>query len=94
VARYVPADRRPRDVFAVTTQRTDCRLTAVECPDPAGCLAAADPPRIWVLRYQSHPDPLAGIGEPKESLLRARYRLARVWSVRGLTVGLLTRQPR
>ncbi len=94
VARYVPADRRPRDVFAVTPQRTDGRLTAVECPDPAGCLAAADPPRIWVLRYQSHPDPLAGIGEPKESLLRARYRLARVWSVRGLTVGLLTRQPR
>jgi mannosyltransferase len=94
VARYVPADRRPRDIFAVTPQRIDGRLTAVECPDLAGCLAAADPPRIWVLRYQSHPDPLDGIGEPKESLLRARYRLAGVWSVRALTVGLLTRQPR
>ncbi|GIH12769.1 glycosyltransferase family 39 protein [Rugosimonospora africana] len=91
VARYVPADRRPRDVFATRPQRLDGRLTAEECPDLAGCLAAADPPRIWVLRYQTHPDPLDGIGEPKESLLRAHYRLARVWLVKGLTVGLLTR---
>jgi mannosyltransferase len=91
VARYVPADRRPRDVFAVTPQRVDGRLTAIECPDLAGCLAAADPDRIWVLRYQSRPDPLDGIGEPKESLLRSHFRLAHVWLVNGLTVGLLTR---
>jgi mannosyltransferase len=93
VARYVPADRRPRDIFAVTPQRLDGRLTAIECADPPGCLAAADPPRIWVLRYQDQTDPLRGLGEPKESLLRSRYRLAHLWLLKGLTVGLLTRAP-
>jgi mannosyltransferase len=93
VARYVPAARRPRDVFAVAPQRTGGRLTATECADLAACLAAANPDRIWVLRYETQPDPLVGIGEPKETLLRSRYHLARLWLVKGLTVGLLTRSP-
>jgi mannosyltransferase len=93
VARYVPAPHRPRDIFAVAPQRRDGRLTAIECADPAVCLAGADPPRIWVLRYETQLDPLRGIGEPKETLLRSRYRLARLWLVKGLTVGLLTRSP-
>ncbi|GAA5183459.1 hypothetical protein GCM10023322_22780 [Rugosimonospora acidiphila] len=92
VARYVPADRRPRDVFEVAPQRVDGRLTATECPDLAGCLAAANPGRIWVLRYQSQPDPLRDLGQPKEDLLRAHYSVTRVWLLEGLTVGLLTRR--
>jgi mannosyltransferase len=89
VARYVPADRRPDDVFAVTAQRTDGQLLATECPDPASCLDRADPDRIWVLRYQNLGDPLAGIGEPKQQLLQSRYHLQSLWLVRGLTVALL-----
>ncbi len=86
VARYVPADKRPRDVFALTAQRIDGHLTATECADLAACLD--DTPRLWVLRYQNLSDPLAGIGQPKEDLLRQRYRLDRLWLLRGLTVAL------
>ena len=86
VARYVPAARRPRDVFALTPQRVDGHLTATECADPASCLDTT--PRLWVLRYQNLADPLAGIGQPKEDLLRSRYRLEKLWLVRGLTVAL------
>ncbi len=88
VARYVPADKRPRDVFALTAQRIDGHLTATECADLAACLD--DTPRLWVLRYQNLSDPLAGIGQPKEDLLRQRYRLDRLWLLRGLTVALYT----
>ncbi len=98
VARYVPAAKQPRDVFAVTPQRVDGHLTATECADLAACLDAASlgssgagtiaPPRLWVLRYENLADPLAGIGQPKEDLLRSRYRLEKLWLVRGLTVAL------
>jgi mannosyltransferase len=86
VARYVPAGKRPLDVFAVRPQRTDGHLLATECADPAACLALADPARLWVVRFQTQSDPLYDIGQPKEDLLRARYRLDRIWLVRGLTV--------
>ena len=86
VARYVPAGKRPRDVFAVTPQRVDGHLTATECADPTACLD--DAPRMWVLRYQNLADPLSGLGQPKEDLLRSRYRLDRRWLLRGLTVAL------
>jgi mannosyltransferase len=91
VARYVPAARRPIDVFAVRPQRTDGHLLAAECPDLAACLDAVDPPRIWVIRFESRTDPLFKIGQPKEDLLRARYHTEQVWLVRGLTVALLVR---
>jgi mannosyltransferase len=89
VARYVPAGKRPRDVFALTPQRVDGHLTATECPDLASCLDGT--PRLWVLRYQNLADPLAGIGPAKEDLLRSRYRLEKLWLPRGLTVALYVR---
>jgi mannosyltransferase len=91
VARYVPAGKQPRDVFAVTPQRTDGHLVATECADLVVCLDRANPPRLWIIRFGSAPDPLANLGQPKEDLLRARYRLDRIWLVRGLTVALLAR---
>ena len=91
VARYVPAGRTPRDVFAVRPQRTGGRLVATECADLAACLDAADPPRLWTIRFGNTTDPLAGIGPAKEPLLRARYRVMQVWLLRGLTVALLVR---
>jgi mannosyltransferase len=88
---YVPADRRPADVFALTPQRVDGHLAATECPDLAVCLDRADPPRIWVLRIHTTADPLAGIGTAKETLLRSRYRLSGLWPTRDLTVALYVR---
>src|SRR5204863_377031 len=35
VARYVPAGKRPRDVFALTPQRVDGHLTATSPPSPS-----------------------------------------------------------
>jgi mannosyltransferase len=89
VARYMPGALRPRDVFALTGQRVDGHLTATECPDLAACLD--DTPRMWVLRYENLADPLAGIGPGKEELLRSRYRLEKLWLLRGLTVALYVR---
>jgi mannosyltransferase len=91
VARYVPTAHQPRDVFAVTPQRTDGHLLATECTDLAICLDRANPTRMWIVRFGTQPDPLSGIGEPKSDLLRARYRLARLWLVKGLTIGLFVR---
>jgi mannosyltransferase len=91
VARYVPAARQPRDVFAVAPQRTAGHLLATECADLVACLDQANPPRMWIIRFAAQTDPLAGLGQPKEDLLRARYRIARLWLVKGLTVALYER---
>jgi mannosyltransferase len=91
VARYVPPARRPLDVFALTGQRVDGRLPAVECPDLAACLDRTAPDRLWMIRLKTQTDPLTGIGEPKETLLRSHFRLARLWLVRGLTLALYVR---
>jgi mannosyltransferase len=76
-------------VFAVTPQRVDGHLTATECADLAACLD--DTPRLWVLRYENLADPLATIGPGKAELLRSRYRLEKLWLLRGLTVALYVR---
>ena len=47
--------------------------------------------RLWVLRYENLADPLATIGPGKEELLRSRYRLEKLWLLRGLTVALYVR---
>ncbi len=91
VARYVPADRQPLDVFAVTPQRTNGRLLATECPDLAACLDRAAPPRMWIIRFGTQPDPLRDIGTAKEQLLRDRYKMHELWFVKGLTVALYVR---
>ena len=91
VERYVPAPRRPRDVFAVGRQRIDGHLAARECADLAACLDKADPPRIWVVRMRTQTDPLHGLGDAKEDLLRSRYHLTGLWLPNGLTVALYER---
>ena len=91
VSRYVTERRRPLDVFAVGPQRTDGRMAAPECPDLTACLDRADPPRLWIVRLRTQPDPLAGIGAAKEALLRSRYHLVNLWLVSGLTVALYRR---
>ncbi|WP_018351052.1 glycosyltransferase family 39 protein [Longispora albida] len=92
VARYVPGARQPRDAFALTPQRTAGNFLATECPpaDLSGCLGGA--PRLWIIRYESHPDPLAGIGTEKEALLRSQYTLEQLWTPRSFTVALYARK--
>ncbi len=91
ISRYVPANRRPTDVFAVTPQRVNGRLAAVECADLTACLDRANPPRMWIVRRKNLTDPLYQIGQPKENLLRSRYHLTKLYLVPGLTIGLYTR---
>jgi mannosyltransferase len=91
VDRYVPAARRPADVFAVTGQRVDGHLAATECADLTACLDRADPGRVWVVRMHTQADPLAGLGTAKADLLRSRFHLARLWLVKDLTVALYER---
>jgi len=92
VARYVRPDRRPTDVFAVSPQRTDGRFLALECADAQLAACLGDTPRLWVIRYRTHPDPLAGIGSAKEAALRKEYAVSKVWLVTAFTVALYERR--
>jgi mannosyltransferase len=91
IAHYLPGVYQPRDVFAVRTQRTDGRLLAAECPDLSACLSENQ--RVWVVRIGVVADPLAGLGQSKEDLLRPDYEITKVWHPTGLTVALLIRKP-
>ncbi|HKT01245.1 MAG TPA: glycosyltransferase family 39 protein [Rugosimonospora sp.] len=91
VARYVPAAKQPLDVFQVVPQRVDAHLAAVECANLTACLDAANPARMWVVRRNTQPDPLLGIGQAKDTLLRARYHMLRLWLLKGLTIALYVR---
>ncbi|MEV0840950.1 glycosyltransferase family 39 protein [Actinocatenispora sera] len=90
VARYVPARKRPRDVFATRPQRTDGRMLATECTDLSRCLG--DTPRLWVIRCFHHGDPLRGIGARKEALLRRDFRIEHTWVQPRVMVALLVRR--
>jgi mannosyltransferase len=60
----------------------------------AKCLGR--PARVWVVRLGEQHDPLHGLGEQKEALLRQRYREDHVWRLRNMTLALLvlnTRRP-
>ncbi len=87
--RYVPLPRPP-DVLAVTPQRTDGRLTARECADPAACLGT--PPRIWIVRPDNRPDPLTFLSPAKQSLIGTDYRLRHRWNFPQLSVILMERR--
>lgn len=99
VARYVPADRRPRDAFALVGQRAGDNFLAEECPDDQLVRCLADAPRVWVVRFEDKKlaDPLKNLTDPakesgaKERLLRDGYRLERAWAKRAFTVGLYVR---
>ncbi|GAA1611130.1 glycosyltransferase family 39 protein [Actinoplanes couchii] len=85
---YVP-EPRPKDVLAVTPQRTGGRMLATECPDVAACLGA--PPRIWIVRVDNTPDPLADMAPAKRAAIKDDYRVRDRWSSALLTVVLMER---
>jgi mannosyltransferase len=91
LAYYLPPQRRPRDVFAVTPAAAAGWWAATECAQPARHL---DSPRLWVLRLTAHgTDPLAGVEEPKATVLRQWYKVANTWQSKAITVVLLGRGP-
>jgi mannosyltransferase len=87
VAHYVPADRRPGDPLMTRPPRTDGDLLAGECQDVARCLGT--PQRVWVVRMGELSDPLRGLGSGKETALRGRYHVAKVWRLRNTTLALM-----
>ena len=91
VAHYVAADRRPDDLLLTRPPRTDGQLLAGECPEVSRCLG--DAARLWVVRLDRLDDPLAGLGPEKETILRANYRVDRMWTPGELTVALLVPAP-
>ncbi|WP_433281279.1 glycosyltransferase family 39 protein [Micromonospora sp. CA-244673] len=76
VARYLPADRRPTDLFAAAPPR-GC----------AGCLWGVR--RLWVIRPGERTDPVPPVGGATERLLRTGYEVAQVWHPTGFTLALL-----
>jgi mannosyltransferase len=90
VTHYVPAHRRPSDIFMTAPPRTGGTLLAAECPG-VECLGAP-PPRFWVVRLGYLDDAVQGLGEEKEALLRTEYREVRTWRPNGFTVALVVRK--
>ncbi|MDO3684256.1 glycosyltransferase family 39 protein [Micromonospora sp. C28ISP2-4] len=86
---YHLGSRLPRDVLVVRDQRQDGSLWAVECDDPARCLAGAD--RVWLVVTGRRADPLAAVPGSKGDALRAGYTVRQVWPRPGITVALLVR---
>ncbi|WFF06922.1 glycosyltransferase family 39 protein [Micromonospora sp. WMMD1076] len=86
---YHLGSRLPRDVLVVRDQRQDASLWAVECDDPARCLAGVD--RVWLVVTGRHADPPAAVPGAKGDALRAGYPVRRVWPRPGITVALLVR---
>lgn len=86
---YHLGSRRPRDVLAVRDQRADASLWAVECGEPARCLAGVD--RVWLVVTGRRTDPLAAVPGAKGEALRDGFTVRQVWPRPGLTVALLAR---
>ncbi|MFG1739431.1 glycosyltransferase family 39 protein [Micromonospora chalcea] len=86
---YHLGSRLPRDVLVVRDQRQDASLWAVECDDPARCLAGVD--RVWLVVTGRRADPLAAVPGAKGDALRAGYTVRQVWLRPGITVALLVR---
>ncbi|MFG2080661.1 glycosyltransferase family 39 protein [Micromonospora tulbaghiae] len=86
---YHLGSRLPRDVLVVRDQRQGASLWAVECDDPARCLAGVD--RVWLVVTGRRADPLAAVPGAKGDALRAGYTVRQVWPRPGITVALLVR---
>ncbi|WP_348651005.1 glycosyltransferase family 39 protein [Micromonospora sp. WMMA1947] len=86
---YHLGPRLPRDVLVVRDQRQDASLWAVECDDPARCLAGVD--RVWLVVTGRRADPTAAVPGAKGDALRAGYTVRQVWPRPGITVALLVR---
>ncbi|MFJ5541658.1 glycosyltransferase family 39 protein [Micromonospora chalcea] len=86
---YHLGSRLPRDVLVVRDQRQDASLWAVECDDPARCLAGVE--RVWLVVTGRRADPLAAVPGAKGDALRAGYTVRQVWPRPGITVALLVR---
>ncbi|MFE0589605.1 glycosyltransferase family 39 protein [Micromonospora echinospora] len=90
VARYTRAGSPPRDALLAQPPRTGGSFTGRECADVARCFGK--PERVWVVRTGRLDDPLRGLGDLKEPVLRSQYDVDRVFRPTGYTVALLLRR--
>jgi mannosyltransferase len=93
VLRYLPTDARPADPLLSTPPRTGGSLGGEECLPRDVRVCLGKPPRIWVVRKGALDDPVNGMGDAKEVLLRADYTMVQTWRVKGFSIALLTRKP-
>jgi mannosyltransferase len=93
VMRYVPAARRPADPLMRRPPRTGGRLGAQECLDRDLPTCFGRPQRVWVLRKGTFANPLEGIGEAKEQLLKDGYVISGSWRLTGFALALLVHKP-
>jgi mannosyltransferase len=91
IEHYVPTSSRPRDALETHPPRTAGLLLATEGTDVAASLTGTR--RVWLVRIGQLPDPLAGIGAAKETVLRDQFQVTQLWYPTGLTVALLQRRP-
>ena len=89
ITHYLPAAHRPDDVLMTNPPRTAGLLLATECPDVNRCLRESG--RLWIVRIGRLDDPLTGIGQAKENVLRQQFQVTHVWYPSGLTVALMER---
>jgi mannosyltransferase len=88
LAAYLPPDRRPADVLAVTSPAEAASLDAGTC-DPAACLGT--PPRLWVGCVDPCADPLSSITAGQRRVIAERgYRIYRRWIVPGGAISVLS----
>jgi mannosyltransferase len=86
----------PRDIFVQQSALERGDFWPVECPDPAACLADANPDRIWVISIGLlTDDPLEVMRdfEPDKARALARsYRTVDEWFPSGLDLTLMERR--
>ena len=88
LARSLPADRRPREIFVSVTAAAAESLYPHLCLHPARCLGQTS--RVWIVTNGHSRNPYNEIPKGEAALLRTHYRPAQTHHVPGLTITLLT----
>jgi mannosyltransferase len=96
LAYHLKGQEMPRDIFVQQSALERGDFWPVECPDPAACLADANPDRIWVISIGLlTDDPLEVMRdfEPDKARALARsYRTVDEWFPSGLDLTLMERR--
>ncbi len=87
---YLPADIKPRDVLMGQTGAERNDLWPSSCGQLDACLG--NEPRIWLVSKDDGGDPFTTITPPAAEALAARYKVASVDHVSGISVALLVRR--
>ncbi|MFJ5220013.1 glycosyltransferase family 39 protein [Streptomyces sp. NPDC088354] len=87
--RHAGAADRPKDVLMWRTPQQMGNFGALECPDPAKCLAKTD--RLWVVSTSALGTPFADMPQKTAVVLSTRFKVAKTSSLPNVRVLLLKR---